>query len=83
MIGEFKMLSVDEVFKKIPMEFTLEDLKVLKANKDVAIEKIDGCIEECNNSISKAEASGDSNKIGLIPYFESCKEKLRDVKAAL
>ncbi|WP_255259339.1 hypothetical protein [Bacillus toyonensis] len=77
------MLSVDEVFKKIPMEFTLEDLKVLKANKDVAIEKIDGCIEECNNSISKAEASGDSNKIGLIPYFESCKEKLRDVKAAL
>ncbi|AFU17200.1 hypothetical protein MC28_D151 (plasmid) [Bacillus thuringiensis MC28] len=83
MIGGFKMSSVDEVLKKIPMEFTLEDLKVLKANKDVAIEKIDGCIEECNNSISKAEASGDSNKIGLIPYFESCKEKLSDVKGAL
>ncbi|PHD43402.1 hypothetical protein COF67_26825 [Bacillus toyonensis] len=83
MIGGFTMLSVDEVLKKIPMEFTLEDLKVLKANKDVAIEKIDGCIEECNNSISKAEASGDSNKIGLIPYFESCKEKLSEVKGAL
>ncbi|PGP19210.1 hypothetical protein COA01_21840 [Bacillus cereus] len=77
------MLSVDEVIKKIPMEFTLEDLKVLKANKDIAIKKIDGCIEECNNSISKAAASGDSNKMGLIPYFESCKERLSDVKGAL
>ncbi|CAM4387866.1 hypothetical protein BAMA_10560 [Bacillus manliponensis] len=62
------MVNIKEVIATILMGITEEGMKVLKNNRDIAIELIDGCIEECENSISKAKTLDKSNVCAIYEF---------------